>query len=111
MRMDSYILCIGQFKQAVVNALDYDASAYEDVIEGTLVVTTLCNCNTEGQSRQLAEDDPWDFNNHCISTRREHIDWQALYNMTEYAEWDDEDLDDLNALLENGFLCLYQPNG
>ena len=113
MGTDANIICVGCFQSDLEDMLDYDADFYTDTDEGSIITATLLNCNTSGQSAELAEAlgmETWDFNTHQL--KKEKINWDALLELSEgCAEWDKHDVENLRTLLEHKFICMFQPNG
>jgi len=112
--LDANVICVGQFSKDIVDYLDYESNAYENVQDGAIVITTFFNCNTSDQSHQLAKAlgaDAWDFNTHAILKNK--VNWEALRELSETcAEWGEESIQQFRCLLkEKNFICVYQPNG
>ena len=113
MGRDANIVCVGCFQPELKGMLDYPTNWYKDTEEGSLVTSGLLNCNTSGQSTELAEAlgvEYWDFNTHQL--KKEKINWDALIVLSEEcAEWDEHNAENLRTLLEHKFICMFQPNG
>ena len=113
MPTNSNVICIGPYKDEIKDHLDYDGADYGSVPNGTPVISTLFYCNTTNQSRQLAEAlgcDPMDHSTHPIIQAK--VDWAALRELSEEGtEWEEDHITALMALLMNGFVCIFQPNG
>lgn len=114
MGRDANIICIGCFQADLEDMLDYPSEWYAETEEGSLVTKSgLLNCNTHGQSTELAKAlgvEYWDFNTHQL--KMDKIDWNALIELSkEGTEWNEEQVEHLRTLLKNGFICMFQPNG
>lgn len=113
MGMKAYITCIGPFSEEVRNCLSYDAEFYKGTKPGVAVITDKLHCNTNDQSRDLAEAlgcDAWDFDTHHINPK--NINWLSLYAMGDTAEWNDKvDIGRLDILVNAGFMLMFMPNG
>lgn len=113
MGMDASIFCIGPYKEEMVDILDYSREHHLDTKEGAIVTSTLFTCNTDDQSRLLANAfgfDAWDFNKHHIKSI-DQMDITAIYELEERcAEWNTSDINILEILLRNGFFALFMPN-
>ena len=113
MGMNAEIIAIGKFSKNVKDALDYAGYFYDDVKEGTWVITSLFHCNTSSASRDLASAlnlDPWDFNTHYFKYNQLML--APLQNMIDSDSLFDESyIDDFKLLAENGFKFIYRPNG
>ncbi|KKL87307.1 hypothetical protein LCGC14_1936070, partial [marine sediment metagenome] len=98
------------------NKLDYPADWYNNTGEGSIVTKSgLLHCNTNSDSVDLARAlgvTLWDFNIHQLKI--ENINWAALHALFENGfcyEEENKEIENLRALLTNGFICLFQPNG
>lgn len=108
MGMKAYITCIGPFSEEVRNCLSYDAEFYEGTKSGVAVITDKLHCNTNDQSKDLAEAlgcDMWDFDTHHINPK--DINWLSLYAMADTKV----DVGRLDKLVEAGFMVMFIPNG
>ena len=114
MGMNACVLCVGTFSESIVASLDYGEEFYEDIKPGTIVTSHILRCATSDQSRQLAEAlgcEVWDFNTHYIT--KDNINWSGLHDLAKDSlDWfETEHIDSLKAMLNAGFICIYQPNG
>ena len=112
MGMEANILCIGQFKKTIAKYLDYEETEYEDTNKGVAVISMFFHCNSSQQSLELAEAvgvEPFNFNTHQIE--RDKVRWCMLQELCDKnPEWANYHIEALKALLDAGFICIYQPN-
>jgi hypothetical protein len=112
MGMNAEVIAIGPFKKHLAKHLDYDASWYDDVPEGTSVITSLFHCTTAEASRDLAKalfgHGPWDIQYHCFDNGK-----VKLFDLSELCERLSipENYESFIVLKEHGFKFWFRPNG
>ena len=77
MGMDADVIAIGPFKAEIKDYLDYPPHYYDEVPDGTKVLSTLFPCVGVDQSNNLAEIfgfDAWDFSKHLIDCSKIDLD-------------------------------------
>jgi hypothetical protein len=120
MGMRARIFCIGNFTKDIAKYLEYPEEFYQDVNEGTLVYSTLCRCNTQAASVELARVlgiVPWNFNEHFITPAKINpTKWESSTLPKDIVNGGN-DIPGENAvfilrkLLAHGFTCIYMPEG
>jgi hypothetical protein len=111
MGMQAMVTAIGKFSETVREHLEYPANFYANTTPGKLVFSILFQCNTTGQSRELADIlgiDPWDFDKHVLNLTK--LTPEAKQRLTELPDGT-EDLEHLDALIAANFIFVYRPNG
>ena len=105
------VIAVGRFKKSIADDLDYPKDWYEDVAEGTRIITTaISKMVTNEQSCELARllgTSLTIFNTHFIES--EEVNWYEMKHFfVEIGK--DEECDKLKRLLTNGFKLIFRPN-
>jgi hypothetical protein len=99
----SNLLGIGPYSPEIADSLLYQKDAYIGLESGTLVLTSLFQCNTKIGTEDLASavgiTDLWDFAQHPVD--KDKLKWKEL------DEINDEDSAALSALLVKGFYFIF----
>lgn len=113
MGMNAEILVLGEFSEDVKNCLDYPSDYYDNIEEGSSVVTTVCHMCTSSSSEILAQCfgiDPWDFSQHVFTPKE--IDFESLTEvLLSVGDNPDEVIRDIKMFIKKKFLFIYRPNG
>jgi hypothetical protein len=106
MGADSDVICLGKFNKSIITYLDYPVDHYEDVKEGTPIISQIFCCNTSNQSNELAMAlgvELYDFNTHLFDINK--IDWMLLDE-----SFDKEEIERFKVLIKNKFGFMFRPN-
>ena len=114
MGMFAEVICIGPYSKKIEEHLEYSKELYSKASEGAIVNQTLFGIEEGNElSGQLASmlgiTDPWDFNQHKISSTA--IDIEALKRFGQQYLAYSKDVVVLQVLLESGFELHFSPNG
>lgn len=110
MGAESYVTAIGKFSKLVQDVLNYPADWYDDVPEGTPVITDLLACRTDASSHRLAEALGVDFND--FKTHKfdpEFVSASVLMEMAADGAFDSSDVTSFARLWTAGFEFYFRP--
>jgi hypothetical protein len=117
MGMAADVIGFGPFSHEVAAFLEYSPELYRRTRAGTPVVRQLFGI-THGTSASaafaacLGITDPWDFNQHKISSSAVNVPGlRALFDTLQDGDDFLEDLEAFVALQERGFEFFFRPNG
>jgi hypothetical protein len=110
MGLNAELIAIGPYRKSVSENLEYPPEYYENIPEGTPIITLVCCCVTSDSSKALAHAlgaEAWSLGEHC--ELRLSID---KLDQVEAAEaMSSKDMADLVALSKAGFKFYYRPCG
>lgn len=106
MGLDAQVIAIGPFSRSVTSALEYPTEYYDDVREGSKVISCVFEALTSEQSHKLAEAfgvGAMELGNHHLSP--------AKANLEQLVElFDEENVKRFELLCRHGFDFYYLPN-
>ncbi|NSX55114.1 hypothetical protein [Parasulfitobacter algicola] len=116
MGMFAELLCIGPFKNELVEHYEYNQDYYTETKQSTPIISLLFGIDGNRKSKEFARslgiDDPWNFNQHLIDNQS--IDFAKIEEFLASCDPGQQykrDYERLVAFVKHGYSIYFLPNG